>query len=130
MTRKTAVVTGAASGIGLATANRLAAAGWRLALADLDAAAVRAAVAFDPAGHLVQAADISDPAAVEGLFKAVKTVLGPLNAVANVAGVTLVDDSRLEDVSLETFDKVIGEAKRKELEQILADLQSTNKEAR
>ncbi|SNQ47593.1 Short-chain dehydorgenase/reductase [Frankia canadensis] len=108
MAPRTAIVTGAASGIGLATANRLAASGWRLALADLDVDETHKAIDFDPADHLVQATDISDPATVAALFGRAREVLGPVGAVANVAGVTLAVDARLEDVSLETFDRVIG----------------------
>jgi NAD(P)-dependent dehydrogenase (short-subunit alcohol dehydrogenase family) len=103
-----AVVTGAASGIGLATARRLAAQGWRLALADLDAGAVKDVAGFPLDGHLVQATDIADPDAVTTLFARVGAELGPVRAVANVAGLTVVEDGRIEDVSLETFDRVIG----------------------
>lgn len=105
---RTAVVSGAASGIGLATANRLAARGWTLALADLDAGAVKDAVDFPLDGHVVRATDISDPDQVAGLFAQVESELGPLKAVANVAGLTLVEDGRIEDVPLEVFDRVVG----------------------
>ncbi|MEU7817111.1 SDR family oxidoreductase [Pseudonocardia sp. NPDC049154] len=105
---RTAIVSGAASGIGLATARRLAAQGWTLALVDLDAAAVKEAVDFPLEGHLVRATDISDPDQVSGLFAQVEAELGPLKAVANVAGLTVVEDGRIEDVSLEVFDRVVG----------------------
>ncbi|MET0820811.1 MAG: SDR family oxidoreductase [Aeromicrobium sp.] len=102
-----AIVTGAASGIGLATANRLAAAGWRLALADLDADKIGQAIDFEPGSHLIHATDISDEAGVASLFGQTRSVLGPVNAVANVAGLTMLEDSLLEDVSADTFSRVI-----------------------
>ncbi|MFI5427158.1 SDR family NAD(P)-dependent oxidoreductase [Aeromicrobium sp. UC242_57] len=85
----------------------MAAAGWRLALADLDADKIREAIDFDPGSHLIQATDISDAAGVQSLFEQTKVQLGPLNAIANVAGLTMLEDSLLEDVSPETFAKVI-----------------------
>lgn len=105
---RTAVVTGAASGIGLATARRLAAQGWSLALADLDAGAIKEAVDFPLGGHVVRAVDIADPDAVTEFFAQVDGELPPVRAVANVAGLTLATDGTVEDVSLADFDRVIG----------------------
>ncbi len=105
---RTAVVTGAASGIGLATARRLAAQGWALALADLDAGAIKDVVDFPLDGHVVRAVDIADPDAVTQFFAQVGAELPPIRAVANVAGLTLATDGTVEDVPLADFDRVIG----------------------
>ncbi|MDH6109523.1 NAD(P)-dependent dehydrogenase (short-subunit alcohol dehydrogenase family) [Kitasatospora sp. MAP12-15] len=63
---RTAVVTAAGSGIGLAVARRLAAEGARVVLADVDEAAGRAAAAA-VRGHFT-ATDVTDPYMVEALF--------------------------------------------------------------
>lgn len=75
---RAAVVVGGASGIGWATAHALAAAGWRVTIADLDAdvAAARAAelapaAALPPAvgpAHEGRRVDVTDEASVEALF--------------------------------------------------------------
>jgi len=106
---KHAIVTGAASGIGLATANRLARSGeWNLTLVDLDADAIRTAADFELDGHLVHPGDISDPASVESVFLEARKVLGPLHALANIAGLSTLDDVKLEEVSVETFDRILS----------------------
>lgn len=87
---KVAFVTGAASGMGLATANAFAAAGAAVVLADIDlAAAQRGAEALSAAGHraLAVALDVSDE---EQVAKAVRTTVdtfGRLDAAFNSAGI-------------------------------------------
>ena len=69
-TGKTAVVTGAASGIGLALARRCAAEGMRVVLADVEAtplAAAAEALTVSGAEVLAQRCDVSDPASVDAL---------------------------------------------------------------
>lgn len=85
--RPTALVTGAAAGIGRATALRLANAGWRCVLVDTDAAAMqRLAAAWPPSAPqpLCQVADLTDATQVEALGQA----LPPLDALINNAGLS------------------------------------------
>src|SRR5205085_9686012 len=63
---RVAVVTGAGSGIGLATARRLAAEGASVVCADMDASSGKAAA--DEVGGLYVQVDVTDEAAVEALF--------------------------------------------------------------
>lgn len=93
-TTSTAVVTGAGSirGIGRATARRLAADGWAVAILDLDGEAARtAAEALTeefgvPALGL--AADVTDEESVDAAIAAVEAQLPPVTGLANIAGIT------------------------------------------
>lgn len=87
----TALVTGAARGIGLATTRRFLAAGWRVAMIDRDEDALAAAAA-DLAdkyrdGALPFVCDVSDPDAVATMMEAVNGWAGRLDALVNNAGV-------------------------------------------
>lgn len=85
---RTALVTGAARGIGLATAEALLAAGNRVALVDRDADAVRAAAArLAPDRTLAIAQDVSRPDAGEKLDQAVRGRWEPVSILVNNAGI-------------------------------------------
>jgi len=88
---RTALVTGAARGIGLATASRFLAEGWRVALFDIDGPAVEAAAArLDrPEAVLAVTADVSDPAAVTEAIRQVADRFGRLDALVNNAGIAI-----------------------------------------
>ncbi len=89
-TGKTALVTGAGSGIGAAIAKGLAASGARVVVQDLQAqAAERVTAEITAAGGLAHAAagDVSDPAVVEGLVAQAVAAGGGLNLLVNNAGI-------------------------------------------
>ncbi|HEY2562961.1 MAG TPA: glucose 1-dehydrogenase [Acidimicrobiales bacterium] len=88
---KVAVVTGAASGIGRASAELLAREGAAVVLADIDGAAAEdSASAIEESGGwaLAVAADVSDPAHAERLMHAAVEAFGRLDIVHNNAAVT------------------------------------------
>ena len=92
-TDKVAIVTGSASGIGLATAKRLASEGARVVIADLDktkadtaAAEVRAAGAPEAVGVVC---DVSVAEEVEAAVSATMKQFGRLDVVVNNAGLMI-----------------------------------------
>lgn len=82
------LVTGAASGIGRATARMLLAAGTPVALVDRDAAGMVETAAVD-AGCLHLACDVADSAAMGAAFRRAADGLGPLAGVVAAAGILL-----------------------------------------
>ncbi|MEJ1159879.1 SDR family NAD(P)-dependent oxidoreductase [Prosthecomicrobium sp. N25] len=81
-----AVVTGAASGIGLAIAHRLAEAGMRVAMVDLPGDTLDKAAATVP-GAVAMPADVSDRSALEALAAGVSARLGTPSVLVNNAGI-------------------------------------------
>jgi 2-hydroxycyclohexanecarboxyl-CoA dehydrogenase len=81
---RTAVVTGGASGIGDATARRLAAEGARVAVADLDEAGARG-VAGEIDGLAVQM-DVADTESARAGVEVAEDAFGPLDVLVNNAG--------------------------------------------
>jgi NAD(P)-dependent dehydrogenase (short-subunit alcohol dehydrogenase family) len=78
-----AVITGGGGGIGSACARRLAAAGWRVAVCDVDADLARAVA--QETGGLALALDISDREAVEAAAARIEAELGPCGALVACA---------------------------------------------
>lgn len=85
------LVTGAARGIGLATAKRFLADGWRVALLDIDAANLDRTMSAlaAPVRTLSIAADVADAAQVERAVADVRAGFGRLDALVNNAGIAV-----------------------------------------
>jgi NAD(P)-dependent dehydrogenase (short-subunit alcohol dehydrogenase family) len=89
--QKVALVTGAARGIGLATARRFLAEGWRVALLDIETELLQKAVASlaNADNTLALHCDVSDAAQVGGALDKVAKRFGRLDALINNAGVAV-----------------------------------------
>ena len=106
---KVAIVTGAGSGIGRASALALLKDGWKVALAGRRADALEAtkSAAGELAGNaLAVPTDATDPAAVKALFAAAREAFGRVDLLFNNAG-TGAPAIPLEDLSVEQWTSVV-----------------------
>ena len=106
---RTAVVTGAAQGIGAAIAQRLAADGHKVAVLDLSAEAAQGTVdAITATGGtaLAVGADVSDVAAVDGAFEQIVESIGAPTILVNNAGI--IRDNLLFKMTVEEWDLVMA----------------------
>lgn len=102
---RSAIVTGAAQGIGLAIATTLAGHGARVTIADLDGdKAQAAAAAIGPAARGV-ACDVTSEESVASLVAGAVESYGGLDVIVNNAGITR--DASLKKMTLENFQAVI-----------------------
>ena len=106
---RVAVVTGAASGMGLAIARHLAAQGNRIGLLDLHGeAALRAAEDLRKTGAAAIAAqaDVTDRGTVDAALDKVRAELGPIQIMVTSAGLDAFE--RFADITIESWERVLA----------------------
>jgi NAD(P)-dependent dehydrogenase (short-subunit alcohol dehydrogenase family) len=101
---RTAVVTGGGSGIGLATARRLAEEGAKIVVADIDPDAGKAAA--DEVGGLFVRTDVTDEDQVNALFDAAAEEYGSVDVAFNNAGISPPDDDSILTTGLDAWRRV------------------------
>jgi Dehydrogenases with different specificities (related to short-chain alcohol dehydrogenases) len=104
LAEKVAVVTGAGSGIGLATARRFAAEGAQVVCADLDAEGGEKAAA--EVGGLFVQVDVTDEAQVRELFQRTVDEYGGVHVAFNNAGISPPDDDSILTTGLDAWERV------------------------
>ncbi len=105
LTDRVAVVTGGASGIGLASATRMAAEGARVVIGDVCAPEIGEQVAKDLGGLFVQT-DVADKEQVVAMFSAAYEAYGSVDIAFNNAGINPPADQSILDTDLATWRKV------------------------
>lgn len=102
---KVALITGGASGIGLAIAARLRAEGAQVVIGDIDRAAGDAVCRAEPQLHF-ESLDVTDDGAWRGVTERVLARFGGIDILVNNAGVVTV--GTIESISLEEWRRVQG----------------------
>ena len=103
---KTALVTGATSGIGLAIARALAADGHHLTLLGRRLDALQALAATLPGTHHCAAANVADEAQVQSAFDSARAALGPVWGLVNNAG--QAESAPLHRTSTELWQRMLA----------------------
>jgi NAD(P)-dependent dehydrogenase (short-subunit alcohol dehydrogenase family) len=101
---RVAVVTGGGSGIGLATARRLAGEGARVAVVDLDGETGKAAA--DEIGGLFIQADVTSEDDVAAMYDATLGAFGRIDIAFNNAGISPPDDDSILVTGMEAWRRV------------------------
>ena len=101
---RVAVITGGASGIGLATGRRMRAEGATIVVADVDRVAGQEAA--DELGGLFVPVDVTDEAAVNALFDTAASTYGSVDIAFNNAGISPPDDDLIENTELAAWQRV------------------------
>jgi 2-hydroxycyclohexanecarboxyl-CoA dehydrogenase len=106
---RTAVVTGAASGIGLAVAQHLAAGGHRVALIDRQGDAAREAarqLRGQGAEALAATADVTDRAGLDDALSTVRAAFGPVGIIVTSAGVEAF--TPVTEITAQDWDRLLA----------------------
>lgn len=101
---KVAVITGAASGIGLATARRMSAEGATVVVGDIEP--TTGMPVAEEVGGLFVAVDVADEDAVDNLFATAAATYGSVDIAFNNAGISPPDDDLIETTELPAWQRV------------------------
>jgi len=105
---RVAVVTGGASGVGRAIAERLAVAGHAVAVLDLDGAAADAVaegIGRDGGRAIACRVDVADRASIEAAYEQIRTTLGPIEILVTSAAVS--GFTRFQDITADEWDRTL-----------------------
>jgi NAD(P)-dependent dehydrogenase (short-subunit alcohol dehydrogenase family) len=101
---RVAVVTGAGSGIGLASARRMASEGAKIAVVDIDGETGKAAA--EEVGGLFIQADVTAEDEVAAMYDATLGAFGRIDIAFNTAGISPPDDDSILDTGIEAWRRV------------------------
>jgi NAD(P)-dependent dehydrogenase (short-subunit alcohol dehydrogenase family) len=101
---RVAVITGGGSGIGLASARRLADEGAKVVIGDMDPAAGQAAA--DEVDGLFVRTDVTSPDDVAAMFRAAKDTYGSIDVAFNNAGISPPDDDSILETGIDAWRRV------------------------
>jgi len=103
------IVSGGASGIGLAVCRHLSAAGCQIGVLDIDGAAAERTAAqlrADGGAAIAAAADVTDRDSVNAAVDAIRTTLGPVTILVTSAGISAFQP--FPDLTLEMWERVLA----------------------
>jgi NAD(P)-dependent dehydrogenase (short-subunit alcohol dehydrogenase family) len=105
---KVAVITGAGSGIGRASARLFAAEGAKVIVAEIDRTLGEASASAAGAGARFVATDVTDEASVKQMVQQAKDAFGRIDVLLNCAGGSLREDRPVTEVDLAVWDHTIN----------------------
>ena len=101
---RVSVITGGASGIGLATGQRLANEGSKIVIGDMDP--TTGAAAAELVGGLFVETDVTDAEQVDNLFNTAKSTYGSVDVAFNNAGISPPDDDSILETGIDAWRRV------------------------
>src|SRR5277367_457775 len=102
---KVAVITGAGSGIGRASAKLFVAEGAKVVVAEIDAALGEATAREAGAGARFVHTDVTDEESVRQMVRHATEAFGPIDVLLNCAGGSVREDAPVTEVDLSVWDK-------------------------